>query len=340
MPQEESNASARQLEESLHVLDDYCRAELAGKAPRTVDAYVRALRQVALWLASARGGEGLFHPEDLTEAAVAAYMGGLRERDSSWGHLKRTLTVLSQFCNWLIARGTLSTNPTRGVTIGAQPPPGSRGLTEVQRSTLRRLVAQGASPAQGIAQARGGDTRGAAMFALGYWAGCSVGEISSLLVSHTHLEAGGGWLRIDGTRGRSREIPLRDEVYEALTKYLGSGRRFQTSAYLFTSQRETVPVPAGELDGWRLGEAAIHEWWKGVKACAEASEWPSIRQVTFLDLRHDFEQRAKEAGWQPEELAAYLGNTLRQGRWAGQQRVVEIPTRQGDLPRKLRLIKG
>jgi site-specific recombinase XerD len=340
VPQEEDNASARSLEESLRVLDDYRRSELAGNAPRTVDAYVRVLRQVALWLAAMRDGEGLFHPEDLTEAAVAAYIGALRERDFSWGHLKRVLSVLNQFCNWLIARGTLPTNPTRGIAIGAQPPPGPRGLTGAQRSTLRRLVAQPASPGQEIARGRGGDPRGAAMFALGYWAGCSVGEISSLLVSHTHLEAGEGWLQIGGPRGRSREIPLRDEVVEALAKYLGSGRRFQTSAYLFTSQRETVPVPAGEVDGWRLGEAAIHEWWKGVKACADASEWPSIREVTFLDLRHDFEQRAQEAGWQREALAAYLGNTLRQGRRAGQQGVVEIPTRQGDLPTKLRLIKG
>jgi len=335
VPQAEDNAGARPLEEALHLLDDYRQSELGSLAPRTVDAYMRILRQVALWLAST-AGEGIFHPEGLTQSVIEAYIGGLRERDFSWGHLKRTLTVLNQFSNWLIARGTLSTNPTRGIAIGSQPPPVPRGLTEGQRSTLRRLVEPVARPGRGMAQGRGGDPRGAAMFALGYWAGCSVGEISSLLVSDTHLESGGGWLRIDDSRGRTREIPLRDEVCEALTKYLGSGRRFQTSAYLFTSQRETLPVPTGELDGWRLGEAAIHEWWKGVKACAEASEWPSIREVTFLDLRYDFEQRAMEAGWPREELAAYLGNTPRQGR----QRGGETSTRQGELPRKLRLIKG
>jgi len=336
VPQGEHNLPEGPLADSLKVIDEYSGADLGNLAPGTVDAYVRVLRQVAVFLASVRGGDLLFHPEDLTEAVVAAYIGDLGERGFSWGHQRRVLSVLNQFCNWLIARGTLATNPTRGVTIGPQPPPGPRELTEGQRGTLRRLVAQSASPGKG----RGGDLRGAAMFALGYWAGCSVGEISSLLKAQTHLEAGVGWVRIGGARGRSRAIPLREEVYEALTKYLVSGTRFQTSAYLFTSQRETLPVPAGELDGWRLGEAAIYAWWKGVKAWAEAAEWPAIHEVAFLDLRHDFEQRAREAGWQREELAAYLGNTPRQRRLAGRRSPGETPTLRDDLTRKLQLIEG
>ncbi len=335
----EDSANTEPLAESLHVIDDYRRSELEGKAPRTVDAYVRVLRQVAVFLASTGGSEGQFHPEALTEAAIGAYIGGMRERGSSWSHLKRTLTVLNQFCNWLIARGTLPSNPTRVVAIAAQPPATRRGLTAGQRSTLRRLVEQGgARPAP--ARERGADLRGAAIFALGYWAGCRTGEISSLLLSQTHLEAGGGWLRISGTRARSRDIPLRHEACEALAKYLASGTRFQTSAYLFTSQRETLPVAGGELDGWRLGEAAIYEWWKGVKACAEASDWPAIREVTFLDLRHDFEQRAREAGWQREELAAYLGYTPRHRRLAGRRSPGETPTLRDDLTRKVQRIDG
>ena len=153
MPQGEATR-VRDCKESFRLIDEYCQSELAGKAPRTVDAYTRILHQVALWLATTRGTEGLFHPADLTQAAVAAYIGELRERKLSWSHLKRTQSVLSQFCNWLIARGVLSSNPTRGVVIGTPTYRDQRGLTEVQRSILRRLVAQPASPAQGIARGK------------------------------------------------------------------------------------------------------------------------------------------------------------------------------------------
>lgn len=146
-------------------------------------------------------------------------------------------------------------------------------------------------------------------------------------------------MRIRGAGGIGRrDILLHPQARAALATYLASGTRFQTSAYPFTSQREKLPVPSGELDGWRLGEAAIHEWWKSVKADASEVEWASVREVTFLDLRHDFAQRAEEAGWPREELAGYLGHTLRRGRSAGRQVRAETPP-LGDLER-IQLIKG
>ena len=49
----------------------------------------------------------------------------------------------------------------------------------------------------------------------------------------------------------------------------------------------------------------------GPQGCAGESEWPLVGDITFLDLRHDFEQRAEEAGWQPEVLRSYLGYASR-----------------------------
>lgn len=329
MSQCEDNALSGPLGESPKVIGDYRQAELGGLAPRTVDAYMRILRQVSMWLAARRGDEGRFYPEDLTEDAVATYLGMLSERDLSWSHRKRILAVLNQFCNWLIARGVLSSNPTGGVTLEAQPPRSAGGLSEAQRSIVRRLVGQSSGP-----------VRGAAIFALGYWAGCSASEVSGLLLADVHLEPGVGWLRVGGSRRAGREIPLHAQARAALAAYLESGARFQTSAYLFTSQRETRPAPAGEPDGWRLGEAAIHEWWKVVKAGASEVEWPLVCEVTFLDLRHDFRRRAEVAGWQREELADYLGRTPRRPRSAGRRISTGSPPTRSDLERKVQLIRG
>ena len=336
MPQGEGDA----IVESLRLIDEYCQSELAGKAARTVDAYTRILHQVALWLATTRGTEGLFRPGDLTQAAVAAYISELRERKLSWNHLKRIQSVLNRFCNWLITRGVLSSNPTRGVVVGTPPAHNQRGLTEAQRTILRRLVERPDDLQSGSARGRGGDLRGAAIFALGYWAGCSVGEISSLLASDVHLDADAAWLHIGNARGASRSIPLRDEVRVALTGYLGSASRCQTSEYLFTSQRERVPVPQAEPDGWRLGEAAIHAWWRSLKAAAGESEWPLVGDITFLDLRHDFEQRAEAAGWLPEVLRSYLGYVPRRSAATGRQPMAILLIGRPDLAEKLRAVRG
>jgi site-specific recombinase XerC len=340
VPQGAGDTIAGQQGDPLHLIDDYQQAELARKAPRTLDAYTRILRQLALWLSITYGTEGLFHPEALTQADVATYIGELRERGLSQSHLRRTLSVLNRFCNWLMTRGVLSSNPTHGVVVGTPPAHDHRGLTEVQRTILRRLVEQPDEALSGSVRGRGGDLRGGAIFALAYWAGCSVSEVSSLLASDVHLEGEAAWLHIGNARGASRSIPLREEARVALTNYLGSASRCQASAYLFTSQRERVPIPATEPDGWRLGEAALHAWWRSLKAGAAASEWPLVGAITLLDLRHDFEQRAEAAAWSPEVLSLYLGYASRHREAAGQKHMAVTLIGRPDLERKLRAIHG
>ena len=111
-----------------------------------------------------------------------------------------------------------------------------------------------------------------------------------------------------------RDIVLLNPARDPLYDYLQHGKRARDSQYVFTSQRETLPVPPGELDGWRLGEAAIHEWLKQPKATATAAEAAFIREVTFHDLRHDFATRAKkEAGLDDGKLAVYLGHITKHG---------------------------
>lgn len=295
------------LQESLNWIDTFRRAELTGKDPQTVDTYTRVLWQVGLWLAGRPGSDGLFHPESLTAGEVGTYVNELVRLGYSWSHVNRVLTVLKRFGNWLIAQGVLSSHPTENVSNPAQPVLTPGALSAQQRGVLRQLGGQSASP------------RGAAIFALGYWAGCGVRDISRLLVSDTHLESGSPWLRIGSAPGRYREIPVRNEVRDPLLRYLASASRAQTSAYVFTSMRQARPVPEGDLDGWRLGEAAIHDWWKRLKATESSDGLPLIIDVTLHDLCRDFEHRAKQAGWQREELALYLGHALKPGRSGGQR---------------------
>ena len=55
-------------------------------------------------------------------------------------------------------------------------------------------------------------------------------------------------------------------------------------------------------------EEAIHYWFRKLKTRATKSQRELIEDLTFLDLRHDFAQRAREAGWSLAEVAYYLGD--------------------------------
>jgi integrase len=57
----------------------------------------------------------------------------------------------------------------------------------------------------------------------------------------------------------------------------------------------------------RLTEEAIHYWFRKLKARATKVQQEVIQDITFHDLRHDFGERARKAGWPLEEVANYLG---------------------------------
>jgi len=261
-------------------IEAYARAELSGKNEATIDAYLRILRQLTVWVAQFPGSEGQFHPKFLTKTVFGDYVEELKEQEYSTSHQERVKTVVNGFANWLIAEGEIRTNPTRGITIAPQALLAPRELSKDQRLVLRNLVE------------RSGDLRGAAMFALGYWAGCRVSDVSYLLMKYAQVGRKIGKLHVGHKGEKYRDISLLNTAREPLYEYLQKGKRTRESHYVFTSQRETIPIQAGELDGWRLGEAAIHEWFKQLKASATEAEASFIRDVTFHDLRHDFAHRA------------------------------------------------
>ncbi len=310
-------------------IEAYARAELAGKNEATIDAYLRILHQVTDWVAQLPGSEGQFHPKHLTKTAFGDYLEELRDQEYSNSHQERVKTVINGFANWLIAEGEIRTNPTRGLTIPPAALLAPRELSKDQRLVLRNLVE------------RSRDLRGKAMFALGYWAGCRVSDVSYLLMKHTQVGRKIGKLHVGHKGEKYRDIILLNTAREPLYEYLQRGKRARESHYVFTSQRETIPIPAGELDGWRLGEAAIHEWFKQLKATATEVEASFIRDVTFHDLRHDFAHRAKkEAGLDDGELAVYLGHITKHGTPAVQTTARYTQPSMDQVREKLKGMKG
>jgi site-specific recombinase XerC len=307
----------------------YQQEELAGKNEQTLDAYLRVLRQIVTFVSQLPGSNGQFHPSYLTRTAFSAYIDELREQEYSTSHLERVKTVVNRFCLWLIAEGEMRGNPTRGVTIPAQALLAPRELSKEQRFVLRNL------------DERTSDLREKAMFALGYWAGCRVSDVSYLRMAHTDVGPKVGKLYVGHKQGKYRHIVLLNQARGPLYDYLHGSRRAQESAYVFTSQRETLPVLEGELDGWRLSEAAIHAWFKQWKRTATTEEWAYIADITFHDLRHDFAHRAKrEAGLDEGELAVYLGHITKRSTPAVQTTARYTQPSMDQVKEKLRKMKG
>src|SRR3712207_6767680 len=169
---------------SEDLVEEYL-SSLGGRSASTVGAYGRILRSLAGWVAERPGGSDGFRPELLTRTALETYIKELEGRGYSVSHRSRVKSVASGFAGWLIEeKGVLRKNPTRGVEVPAQALLAPRRLSPDQRYVLKNLVEKEGSP------------RSAAIFALGYWAGCRVSDVSWLAVENAHVGPKVGWVRV------------------------------------------------------------------------------------------------------------------------------------------------
>ncbi len=299
-------------------IESYQQACLSKRNDATVDAYLRILRQFTEWVAKRPGHNKHFLPEYLTTTVAEGYLAFLKDQGYSVSHRQRVKSVLNQFCQWLIdEKEAIKRNPMRGIEIKAQQTLAPRVLSPDQRFVLRNLVE------------KADDLRGKALFALGYWAGCRVSDVSHLLIEHTHVGPKIGWLHVGYKGEKFRDIDLLNEARRPLHDYLQHGGRDTTSSYVFTSQRSS-----------HLTEDGIHTWFRTLKRHANHEEWDLIADLSFHDLRHDFAHRAREAGWSLEEVAYYLGHVTMKGTPAIQTTVRYTQVSRAHVKEKLKLLKG
>jgi site-specific recombinase XerD len=291
---------------------------LGGRSPATVEAYGRILRQLAVWVAERPGGSDGFRPELLTRTAVEGFLSELEARGHGTSHRLRVKSAISGFATWLVEeKGLLRRNPARGIEIPAQPLLAPRRLSPDQRYVLKNLIE------------RDGAVRSQAIFALGYWSGCRVSDVSWLMMENVHVGPKVGWLRIGHKGGKVRDIDLVNEARRPLYDYLHQGGRDPESPYVFTSQRAP-----------RLTEAGVHHWFRKLRSRATKDEWELISDVTFHDLRHDFAHRAREAGWSIEEVAYYLGHVTKKGAPAIQTTARYTQVSREEIKDKLKLLRS
>ncbi len=303
------------IDELSALVDEYERF-LSGKAEGTTEAYLRTVRHLVGWITLRPGNEGHFQPQQLTKTAVEMYLTHLEQEGVSINTRARVKSTISNFANFLIEeKGLLHRNPTRGIDLPPSPLLTPQPLSEEQRSILHLLVK------------REGDRRGAALFALGYWAGCRLSEVSWLQMAHTHVGPQEGWLHVGYKASKCRDIDLMNKACEPLYAYL-QATHDRERTYVFTSRRSS-----------RLTEEGIYYWFRTLKDQATKGQRELIQDLTFHDLRHDFAHRAREAGWSLEKVTYYLGYVTKTGVPAIQTTVPSILVSRHQVKQELKNIK-
>jgi site-specific recombinase XerD len=301
-------------------IESYQQACLIHLPSGTRAVYVSILRQFTQWVAQrAKKSEG-FQPDQLTASVIEGYLFDLGGQGYSYAHCKRVKSVITHFCQWFVdEQRMLPQNPARGVKLAPSSateltPP--RALSPQQRSILANLVKQD-------------DLRGQALFALAYWAGCRVTDMTHLLLEHTHIGAKSGWLHLGEPSSRVRDIDLANEARRPLHTYLQKRARDETSPYAFPSQRSA-----------RLTEAGLHHWFRSLKQQAMPEEQTVIADISFHDLRDDFAHRAFSAGWTLEKVAYYLGHVTQRGTPAVRTTIRYTQITRAQVKEKLKALKG
>ena len=303
--------------DKVHGLLDEYEQFLSDKAEGTADAYLRTARHLIGWVAQSPGNNGHFQPPQLTRPAVVLYLAHLEQEGLSLHHRARVKSSISNFAQFLIEeKGLLQRNPTRGIELPPMPLPALQELSQEQRFILRSLVKQAE------------DQRGAALFALGYWTGCRVSELSWLQMTHTHVGPRQGWLHMGHNGSKEREIDLLNEARQPLYTYL-QATSDTARTYVFASQRSE-----------RLTEEGIYYWFRTLKVQGTRDQWESIENLTFNDLRHDFAHRARGAGWSLGEVAYYFGDVTENSTRALQSAVLSTQTTRERLKHKLNNVEG
>ncbi len=188
----------------------YTQDVLGAKDRATIEAYTRILKRFTEWLSARPGNHDQFHPLAITRTAIEFFLDTLPSSNSK----KQARAALSGFCRWLQEdHQLLFRNPCRGVSIPAQALLAPRELSEDQRYVIRDLVEREA------------DLRGKAVFALGYWAGCRVSDVSWLLLDTVHASLKAGWITVGHKGGKERTIDLVNEARGPLYHYLQQGER-------------------------------------------------------------------------------------------------------------------
>lgn len=258
-------------------------SSVRGRAPATVAAYARDVRQYLGFLGRHLGGPvGREALGRLEVTDLRAWMAARREAGLSGRSLARELSAVRQFHNWLEEREGLSCSAVQAVRAPKLPVRLPRPVAVVD--ARRVIAATGSHPEPWIA------ARDVAALTLIWGAGLRIAEALGLSRADAPL---GDVIRVTGKGGKMREVPVVPAAARAVDAYLG-----------------LCPYPAAPGQALFLG-ARGGALQPGVlqKAMATARRALGLpNSATPHALRHSFATHLLEAGGDLRAIQELLGH--------------------------------
>ena len=264
--------------------DGFLRS-LGDKRPETRGTYQRALREFIRWFARQQGFA--FRVRD-----IERYKRHLAVRKNlSSVSVSTYLTALRRFCEYLVSRHVLPSNPAREVEGNKRPVAHSRGV--ISSADVGSLLSS--------VDCR--DERGLRDFAfIKLMIGCALSEIEIVRADVGDLGLGPGdpTLLVQG-KGRVTKdeiVPLPVDVADSITRYLAARGEVSPEAPLFTSA-------GNRTRGMRMTTRGVRDRVNSYLERAGIKQG-RLRKITPYSLRHTAAVMMAEQGATADEIKRRL----------------------------------
>lgn len=262
-------------------IQDYVQALASQKksSENTLGAYRSDLRQLASFAES----QQVVSWGEVTPALITSFIDELNRRQYATTSIARKIAAVKSFFHFLLANGTISTDPTR--ELGA-PRVEKYMPSALAHDDVERLLAA-------VTTDTVSGQRDYAMLQCLYSTGMRVTELVSTDVSD--LDLARGHIRCSGRNGRERLLPLRPVAQHALAAYLNDGRR----AIAHNPEEQSLFL---NHHGQRLTRQGF---WLIMKGYAKTA---GISRITPHTLRHSFALEMLGRGVELRAVQELLGH--------------------------------
>jgi integrase/recombinase XerD len=254
-----------------------------GASQNTQAAYKNDLQQLADYIGS-KGGNGW---QALSRSDIQDFILDLKQRGYTETSVARKVAAVRSFFAFLVAEGTITNNPTEGLSsprIGKTLP---KAMSPNEVDELLEQPARRSTP-----EAK----RDRAMLELLYATGMRVTELVSLDMENLSLDPRAPYVRCIGKGAKERTIPFHEHALEALNAYLEDGRplmvRNRNETALFVNRR-----------GERLTRQGF---WLILKGYAKSANLG--KEITPHTLRHSFATHMLRGGMSLRNVQEMLGH--------------------------------
>jgi integrase/recombinase XerD len=225
----------------------------------------------------------------VTTEIINQYVYDLRHRKKPYApsSVARKVAAVKSFFNYLHARNMIPSNPTEQIDSPKVEKRLPKTLATQEIDELLQAPLRGNTPKH---------LRDTALLNMLYATGMRVSEVVFLQMEDVDLDNEVLFIAAREGDGRSREVPLDDEMHRILAVYLNEGR-----PYLVKDPNETALFLNHR--GQQLTRQGL---WLIIKSYAREAELSS--EVTPHTLRHSFAAHKLEEGSELEEVQKLLGH--------------------------------